>query len=147
MSEEGFRLIGYFELASNVLSLQIFENNGKDCLVALLKNNTIAAVECPAAAVNNRMEPIPQDKCPVFYRKIDNGSSILITNSTNGDIFVTGKDKWLKKYDYPNQTLEQIDWKSPPAAPSEEIPSHAIGTNCFDISSQFKFMATGGKDG
>jgi hypothetical protein len=53
----------------------------------------------------------------------------------------------LKKYEFPSERLEKIDWKRPPVAPVEEHQSHSIGTTCFDVSAQFKFLATGGKDG
>jgi len=39
---------------------------------------------------------------------------LVIANQVTGDIFVTGEDKLLKKYEYPNETLGQIDFKRAP---------------------------------
>jgi len=33
---------------------------------------------------------------------------------SNGDIYVTGEDKLLKRYEYPNEKISQIDWKRAP---------------------------------
>lgn len=37
--------------------------------------------------------------------------------------------------------------KKPPNAPIEELKSHDIGTVCYDVSNETKFLVTGGKDG
>jgi WD40 repeat protein len=70
-----------------------------------------------------------------------------MANQLNGDIYVTGEDKLLKKYQYPTENIDSIDWKRAPPAPEEEHLSHSIGTTCWDIAKDFKFMATGGRDG
>jgi len=51
------------------------------------------------------MEPLTHEEVEVRYRKIDKGSQLIIANQITGDIFVTGEDKLLKKYEYPNETL------------------------------------------
>jgi hypothetical protein len=53
----------------------------------------------------------------------------------------------MKKYDYPSEKYDKLDFKKPPAAPTEEIQSHSIGTNCCHINKEFKQFVTGGKDG
>jgi WD40 repeat protein len=113
----------------------------------VLKNNLLASVVCPVLPLNNRMEPLTIDMVEMKFRKIDKDAKMLIVNHLNGDIYVHGSDRMLKKYDPPAENLENIDWKKTPIAPLEEIPSHSIDTTCFDISAQFKFLATGGKDG
>jgi len=70
-----------------------------------------------------------------------------MSNPTNGDIFVSGEDKLLKKYDYPTDLWGAIEFKKPPHAPTLELASHSIGTICWDFSKEFKQFATGGKDG
>ena len=52
-----------------------------------------------------------------MYRKIDRGTNLVMANSQNHDIFVSGEDKLLKKYDYPDQPWSAIEFKKPPAAP------------------------------
>jgi WD40 repeat protein len=93
------------------------------------------------------MGPVPHDKIDIRYRKVDHGSEKIIPNNVNGDIFVTGQDKLLKRYEIPTDKLDKIQFNKAPAPPVEEFQSHSIGTNCWAVSSNFKFMATGGKDG
>ena len=82
-----------------------------------------------------------------LYRKIDKGMSLVTSNIFTGDIFVTGEDKFLKRYEFPTEQFSKIDFKKAPNAPIDEIKSHDIGTTCFDFSNEVKFMVTGGKDG
>ena len=98
-------------------------------------------------AAQNRMIPMPAAEANILYRKIDKGSNLVISNEITGDIFVSGEDKLLKKYELPAETITQIDVKRAPVAPVEEHNSHSIGTTCWDVTKEFKFMATGGKDG
>lgn len=72
---------------------------------------------------------------------------MVVANHTNGEIYVTGDDKILKKYEYPTDTFESIDFRKAPLAPVMEMNSHSIGTSCWAISKDFKQIATGGKDG
>lgn len=45
----------------------------------------------------------------------------MIANEAMGDnIFVTGDDKLLKKYEFPTDKINQIDVKRAPPAPTEE---------------------------
>ena len=70
-----------------------------------------------------------------------------MANFSTGDIYVTGDDKLLKKYEYPADRIEIIDFKRAPPAPVEEMISHSIGTTCWDVATEFKSFITGGKDG
>ena len=72
---------------------------------------------------------------------------MIMANHFNGDIFVTGEDKFLKKYEYPAEAFNKIDFKKAPNAPLDELKSHDIATTCYDFSNEVKFMVTGGKDG
>lgn len=93
------------------------------------------------------MEPIPESISKPAYRKIDRGINMVMSNIYNGDIFVCGDDKLLKKYEYPTEQFNKLDFKKPPNAPLEELPSHDVGTTCWDFANEIKFMVTGGKDG
>ena len=66
------------------------------------------------------MIPIQEDDAKFLYRKIDKGSNLVIANDSTGDIFVTGDDRLLKKYEIPNEKIQQIDTKRAPIAPIEE---------------------------
>ena len=39
---------------------------------------------------------------------------MVIANQVNGDIFVTGEDKLLKKYQYPYERVGAMDYKRAP---------------------------------
>ena len=88
------------------------------------------------------------DKTHTTYRKVDPGTTRIMTSSITTRIFVTGEDKYLKQYDtWPTETYENIDWRKPATQPNDEYISHSIGTNCVHFSLIQKKMATGGKDG
>jgi len=95
----------------------------------------------------NRVEPIPSEEANYTYRKVDRGSNMVLSSQSTSEIYVTGEDKLLKRYEFPTDKMIQIDFKRAPPAPVEEHFSHSIGTNCFDINKESKFIATGGKDG
>lgn len=116
-------------------------------VVVVLSNNLLGSATVPTKAASNRMIPLHADEANVLYRKIDKGSKLVITNEVTGDIFVTGEDRLLKKYEFPSEKIDQIDIKRAPVAPIEEHTSHPIGTTTYDVSKEFKFTATGGKDG
>ena len=116
-------------------------------VVVVLSNNLLGAATVPTKAAINRMIPMPAEEANILYRKIDKGSNLVMTNEITGEIFVCGDDRLLKKYEFPAEKITQIDTKRAPVAPVEEHQSHSIGTTSWDISKEFKFMATGGKDG
>ena len=72
------------------------------------------------------MEPINEIFTKPLYRRIDKGMTILMSNIYNGDIFVSGEDKYLKKYEFPNETFAKLDFKKPPNPPAEELKSHDL---------------------
>jgi len=139
--------LGYFKFCGNIQSLCFTSHDSKSSILAVLSNNLLAGAYLPAEAVENRRIPFTEEAAPVCYRKIDRGSNMVMANPSTGDIFVTGEDKLLKKYAFPEDKLDACDWKMPPKVPSLELPSHSIGTSCWDYSEQFKQFATGGKDG
>lgn len=71
----------------------------------MLSNSLLAGANIPLSPVLNRIEPIlPQDS-NILYRKVDKGSYIVMQCISNGDIYVTGEDKLLKRYEYPNEKI------------------------------------------
>jgi WD40 repeat protein len=93
------------------------------------------------------MESLPDNVTKITYKRIDRGMQVVMSNIYNGDIFVTGEDKFLKKYEFPTDPFNRIDFKKAPNAPLDELKSHDIATTCYDFSNETKFMVTGGKDG
>lgn len=72
---------------------------------------------------------------------------MVIPNMYTGDVFVTGEDKLLKRYEFPVDQFSKLDMKKAPVPPVDEIKSHDIGTTCWHISNEVKFLVTGGRDG
>ena len=56
----------------------------------MLSNGLLAGASVPVQAAANRMEPIPEADVQMLFRKVDRGSSLVMVNHNNGDIYVTG---------------------------------------------------------
>jgi hypothetical protein len=82
------------------------KNEGKIKLVAVLSNNLLGAASIPTKPAANRMIPIPKDDAEIVYRKIDKGSMLVIANeSLEDNLYVTGEDRLLKKYEFPTDKI------------------------------------------
>jgi WD40 repeat protein len=151
--EDEFKVFGYVTMEGYINSCAFFTHENKLKVASILTNATLAAFTMPVAEFNsgkvqgNIKESLPEDLVHPVYRKIDRGSLMVIPNTMTGDIFVTGEDKLLKKYDFPNEHFSKLDMKKAPVPPIEELKSHDIGTTCWNVSSEVKFLVTGGKDG
>ena len=121
--------------------------DGQQRLLAVLHNNLLAAMFVPNQQCEDPLVAIPEEDARYKFRKVDRGSILVIPCEGTDEIFVTGKDKLMKKYEMPNENLKDIDWKRAPAAPLEEFNSHPVGTAVWHESKEFKFLVTGGKDG
>jgi len=146
-ASDGFQVLGFVSFEAKVCSASFLAVDGVMKVVVVLANNLIGSANVPTKAAANRMIPMPAEEANILYRKIDKGSNLIMSNEVTGDIFVSGDDRLLKKYEFPTEKIDQIDIKRAPVPPVEEHPSHSIGTTTWDVSKEFKFMATGGKDG
>jgi hypothetical protein len=109
-----FQVNGYVQFDGKVLSAAFHVEKGEPQILALLENNLLAGAKVPQRVTGTRMEPLSHEEVEVRYRKVDRGSALVIANQLTGDIFVTGDDKLLKKYEYPSETMEQMDFKRAP---------------------------------
>ena len=105
-AERGFNVLGFVKFEGYVQSASFHVKEGKARILAVLSNCLLAGANVPQASAENRMEPYPDDEADVCYRKIDRNSRLVISNHTNGDIFVSGDDKLLKKYEYPTDKIK-----------------------------------------
>lgn len=74
----------------------------------------------------------------ILCRKTDPDlNRICPTNSQ--DIFITGADKVLKRYKYPDENLQKMDLKIklPAPSPIEEIESHQLPTTCIQYDKEW----------
>lgn len=153
-AENDFEVYGFVTLEGFVNSTSYAVFDGKLRVAAILTNATLAAFTLPdeqfdwSKISGNVKESLPEDMVNTLYRKIDRGGNIVIsTNNEKGDLYVSGEDKLLKRYEYPVEHFSKLDFKKAPLPPSEELKSHDIGTTCWHISNEVKFLVTGGRDG
>ena len=80
-------------------------------------------------------------------RKVDPDLNLIIHNPKSNDIWLTGKDKFLRHYPLPDDKLEKvIDNKYlPPETPLDEIRAHDLPIN-FGLQLG-QTIITGGRDG
>lgn len=153
--EDEFEVYGFVTMEGYVDSSSFTIHEGKLMVVTVLSNSTIGAFTIPVEDFNSKKivgnikESLPEDVVHTVYRKIDKGAHLVIPNTTTGDLYVTGDDKLLKKYDFPTDHISKLDMKKAPIPPVEEHKSHDVGTTCWHISAspEVKFLVTGGRDG
>ena len=146
-ASDKFIVHGYVTFPGLIKSASFVQHGGVVKVVAVLHNNLLGGATVPTRPVANRLEAIPDAEAQTFYRKVDRGSNMVLTSFAAGDILVCGEDKLLKRYEYPTEKADQIDWKRAPQAPLEENQSHAVGTSCWHESQSAKQIVTGGRDG
>lgn len=103
---KNFKVYGYYRFKGYVQSAGFVSHNGLTSVVVVLSNSLLASSIVPLKPAQDRRDPFTEDDTMMFYRKIDNGSNLVICNHKTQEIWVTGKDKWLKRYDYPEDKLE-----------------------------------------
>ncbi len=147
-AEHEFNVYGHTQLEGYVVNSCFCTHEGLTKVLAVLSNSLLAGFQLPDK-INEaiRMEPLPEALIKPLYRRIDRGTNLVMSNIYNGDIFLTGEDKFLKKYEFPADPINKIDFKKAANPPVDELKSHDIGTTCCDFSNEIKFMVTGGKDG
>jgi len=145
--EKEFEVLGHYVFPGFVLGTSFVTDNGDLRGLAVLSNNLLVGFHLPSKAAKNKMEQYPESQIQPKYAKIDRGVNMVVGNVYNGDILVCGEDRFLKKYEFPQEAFSRIDFRKPPPAPVEEFKSHDLSTVCCDFSNELKFMATGGTDG
>jgi len=145
---QDFTIFGFIQMAGIISSISFLLKDNALWVGGILSNNLLQVCKLPTERQENRLVAIPDDKTHTTYRKVDPGTTRIMTSSLTSRIFVTGDDKYLKQYDlWPSDTYENIDWRKPAIQPNDEYISHSIGTSCVHFSLGLKRMATGGKDG
>lgn len=103
-AEKEFEVYGHVTLEGYVTNTCFTVHDGQTKVLALLSNATLAGFCLPDKIGDPlKMEALPDSVTKVLYRKIDRGMNLVMSNIYNGDIFVTGEDKFLKKYEFPTE--------------------------------------------
>jgi WD40 repeat protein len=105
------------------------------------------SVRVSAGDAENTRESIPDEVSFPLYGKVDLKSYAITSDPESGDLYISNEDRFLKKYDLPNQKYNELSFDKPANPPIEEFKSHGIHTTCYDYSDEADFIATGGKDG
>ena len=116
-------------------------------IIGILENTCLFSVQVSPNDVENNRVPVPDSIANPMFKWIDPGSCAIICDSNTGDIFVIGEDWLFKKYELPNEAFNQLKWWTAPKDPVDEYFDHSVGFNCWDISDEQNYIATGGKDG
>jgi hypothetical protein len=130
-ADDQYKVLGYFDLPGKIISASFMRFDNQQKLLAVLHNNLLAAMFVPNQQCEDPLVAIPEEDARYKFRKVDRGSALVIPCEGTNEIFVTGKDKLMKKYEMPNENLKDIDWKRAPNAPSEEFNGHPVGTACW----------------
>ncbi len=74
---------------------------------------------------------------------------LAVFNPMTKDIFVTGSDKYIKKYGFPALPWEQAkEWiMKAPEDPLLEYEGHALPSNTWCINTDTTYLISGGRDG
>lgn len=140
-------MLGYFNFPGRIVSACHAKVDGTLRLLALLHNNLLAIAFVPTSQAENPLEPIPEEDSRARFRIVDRGSALVMYCEATNAVLVSGRDKLLKQYKLPIDTLDKLEWRKAPEGPVEEMQSHAVATTCWQESKEFKFFVTGGKDG
>ena len=119
---------------------------GETKLLVTLSNAFIATVKAPNISERDTSEPSSE---AALYRRVDCGMKMAIFNPMTKDIFVTGDDKYIKKYGFPALPWEQAkEWiLKAPEDPLLEYEGHPMPSNTWSINGDTTFIISGGRDG
>ena len=92
------------ELPYKVMGGTWLVEKGETKFLAVLDNAFLATLRCPAQDERDTSDPADMS---VLFRRIDSGMKMATFNSMTKDIFVTGSDKYVKKYGFPALPWEQ----------------------------------------
>ena len=53
--------------------------------------------------------PFGEDVCVPYAKRVDPDLNIIEVDNGNEDVFLTGRDKILKKYKFPEEHLNRLD--------------------------------------
>ena len=136
----------FAKIQAPIVNISWFEMGTSIMIIGIMTNGLLFSINIPETVENKRV-PIPEEVGNILYRKIDRGGWFVICDNSSGEIYVSGSDHLLKRYEMPEQAYDKIDWWKPAKSPVEEHVDHSIATACWDINDETGFLVTGGKDG
>ena len=149
---QNFRVLGKLRFQIPVSSFVWSSSDrmplGKTGLLAVADQGLLFAAPAPPTTENYHNKELDYDICPMYCRRIDFFLDKIASINASGEVFLTGKDKFLKKYKIPDELVAKTNpsAKAPPA-PIEELPGHPLPVNACFISFNGEYLLSGAQDG
>ena len=150
--ENNFKVLGKlpFQLpvSSVVWSASDKMPNGKLGILAVAKQGLLFAAPAPSTTESYHNKVLDYDICPMYCRRIDFDLEKVAVVDSTGEVFLTGQDKYLKKYKIPDELIAKTNpgVKAPPS-PIEELNGHPLPANVCFTSYNSAYLVSGAKDG
>jgi len=142
-----FQLLGYIHTKYPILDIAYHDSSDE---ILVLVKNLLFSYKVDYSVENKKNKDFMINfhlKYDKKARKVDSDLNIMIHNPKSQDVWLTGKDKYLRHYPLPEEKFEKvIDNKYlPPETPIDEIRAHDLSINCgMQIGNS---IITGAKDG
>jgi len=147
----GFRVLGKlkFQVPVNSFCWTASDKmpNGAPGILAV-SEGLLFAVSSPSLNENYHNKELDYEICPMYCRRIDFSLDKIAVIDSTGEVFLTGKDKFLKKYKIPDELVAKTNpgVKAPPS-PLEELNGHPLPANVCFTSHNSQFLVSGAQDG
>lgn len=144
---KNFQLLGYIQTKYNILDIAYHDSSDE---ILVLVKNLLFSYKVDYSVENKKNKDFMINfhlKYDKKARKVDSDLNIIIHNPKSPDVWLTGKDKYLRHYPLPDEKFEKvIDNKYlAPETPLDEIKAHDLPVNCaFQLGNT---LITGAKDG
>ena len=121
---------------------------GKPGILAVADQGLLFAAPSPPITENYQNVDLDYEICPMYCRRIDYFLEKIAVVESSGEVYLTGKDKFLKKYKIPDELIAKTNpgFKAPPA-PIEELNGHPLPVNVCFTSQQSGLLVSGAQDG
>jgi WD40 repeat protein len=98
-----FEFIGWTKVKGKILSTSLIVDNLVSKVLCVLDNSLFVSINVPTDFRGRKQDDIGDETAKPLYRKVDKGMTQIIVNHSNNDIFLSGDDKLLKKYQLPEE--------------------------------------------
>lgn len=142
-----FALIGYIQTNYPILDIGFHEATEE---ILVLSKNLLFSYKVDFSVENKKNKDFLINfllKYEKKARKVDPDLNLIIHNPKSNDIWLTGKDKFLRHYPMPEERLEKVIENKylPPEVPIDELKAHDLPINC--AIQHGHMLITGGRDG
>ncbi|EGR30550.1 hypothetical protein IMG5_129360, partial [Ichthyophthirius multifiliis] len=142
------RVIDIFDISicwNNCAKLTVPTNKN---VLFILQNYFLISVIAPDCDFETKDLKLENENCVIYARKVDADLTLIQMHPNTGDLFLTGKDKILKRYKQPEELLQKMDTRiKQGGVPLEEQDGHPLPCNVMVVNSQYNYLISGSQDG